>query len=538
CCGPLFAISRDGRRFAYAGGNAAGRPVYVREMGRLAARPVPGTEGGSSLFFSPDGEWLGFEAGGRLMRVGLDGGPPELIVDGLPGSLIMSRPLTGATWTDDDHVVFSTTADSAGLFEVPATGGTPRRLTTQGEREYPSSPAAVPGTDYVLFTIAPSDPRVALLDRRTGDVRELGPGMHPRYSAGHLVSLQRNGTIVAEPFDRRAGRITGPRRTLLTGVYRALGGWGDYDASAGGTFVAQLDDIVPSLVIEQRDGLRRSVALPIPDYNHLDGPRFSPDGGRIALAAPSGRTQHVVYVLDLASGAVLKMTGDSDTEYSAWTSDGSALVVATDYRGIDRIPADLSGPPRPVVSPSAASIGKLSTWGDWVVYTVTPESPPGPDGPAAQGASNRDIFMARLDSLDATRPYIAAPGAEYAPSISPDGRRVAYVSEASGRPEVYVSTFPEPGGRLAISAGGGVEPVWAGDPRRLYYRTELGEVIEATLEEHDGRLGVGGRRRVATDLYERAPEAADWDVSPDGDRFAFLGVRRGGRLEVLVGALR
>lgn len=540
CCGPLFTVSRDGRRFAYTGGTEAARPVFVRELDELTARAVPGTDGGASLFFSPDGGWLGFEASGRLLRVDLGGGAPELITDGLPSSLIMSRPVAGATWTDDDYVVYATTADTAGLFEVPATGGTPRRLTSATGPEYHSSPAAVPGTSLVLFTIVPSDPRIGLVDRRTGAVRELGAGLHPRYSAGHLVSLQMNGTVVAEPLDRRSGRIFGPRHTLFTGVYRALGGWGDYGASATGTVVAQTEEIVPELVLERRDGLRRSMVLPLSGYSHLDSPRFSPDGGRVAVAAPreaeGGR--HAVYVLDLASGGLLKISGDVSAEQSDWTTDGRELVMATNDASIERIPADLSGPSRVVVSPGDAGIGKLSVWTDWVAYTVYDADTVDAGTAGAGRGPIMDIFLARLDSTDATRPYLATPAAEYAPDISPDGRWVAYVSEASGQPEVYVSAFPESGGRVAVSTGGGLEPVWSGEAGRLYYRTRLGVVIEVTLQEQDGRLGVRGRTPVMSGYYEQSLQAADWDVAPGGDMFALLGVRRGGRLEIVVNALR
>ncbi|MDP3773213.1 MAG: protein kinase, partial [Gemmatimonadales bacterium] len=149
CCGPPLAISPDGRTLAYEGLTQRIQ-VWVRALSELAARPLAGTEGARNLFFSPDGQWVGYSSSGNLMKVPVAGGAPVTIAE-------IGSQLLGATWTADNHIVFAR-VDSSGLFRVTADGGTPERLTrpdtTAGESGH-FWPHYVPETNGLLFTVWP-----------------------------------------------------------------------------------------------------------------------------------------------------------------------------------------------------------------------------------------------------------------------------------------------------------------------------------------------------------------------------------------------
>ncbi len=534
CCGPLFAISRDGRRMVYPGAPAGERlMLYVRDFDEFEARPLPGTRGASSVFFSPDGEWVGFRAGRTLRKVSVRGGAPVDLAQ-------LSRPVAGATWTDDDRIIFSNLgssnvapADIAGLFWIPADGGTPERLTTpdtaRGENDH-VTPHFVSGANVVLFTSWPAtgeraDARVAALSLESGEIKILGRGFQPRYSrTGHLMYAVDGLAVVAQRFDIDRIETTGPQHYLADSVFAATGGWSDYDVSETGTLIYLHGESQAILELVDRTGRARELDFHVDAAIHFDHPRFSPDGNRILVSA-SAEGSHRLYTVDLVSGTNMRLTFDGNTEQAEWSPNSDSIFFAKNFAELVVMPADRSGDPRSLTEEHIDAISGGFSVGRSYVATAPRNSDTG-----------LDIVVAHRDSLSSMRPFIVTPFDEGGPTISPNGRWLAYNSNESGQIEVYVSPFPEPGGRQVVSLDGGSEVVWGGDGRTLYYRS--GDRMIAATVRAEQTFTVISREVLFNTSAEINPFATEYDVHPSGEEFVLIRSRASGRhLAVEVNAL-
>jgi eukaryotic-like serine/threonine-protein kinase len=528
CCGMPVAISPDGRRIAYEGIQHR-IAIWVRDLDQLTARPLPGTEGARGLFFAPDGQWIGFVANNRIMKVPVAGGAPVTIVD-------VGTFVAGATWTGDHQIVYAR-LDSAGLYAVTADGGVPRRILTpdsaagQGALAHPH---AIAGTDALLFAVLP--PRASNLSRtmvgymRVGDTeaRIVSPGSSPQYAAGHLLTLREGNVLVAQRFDARRGDTSGPLVRLADGIIVRAGAMAEYAVSATGTLVHPVGSGSTVISLLRLDGSVSNLTPHVAQVSHFDNPRFSPDGRQILFAGfHDQESQHVGYVLDMARGSTLRLTFDANTEYLDWTPDGRRIV----YRKGDTLAArrsDRGGEEEILLRPGAGRPrpnGMVSAGGAWLAF-------------ATAGGGGSDIWALRLDGRDSARAYLATPFSEVAPALSRDGRWIAFVSEETGRAEVYVSTFPAAGPRTSVSVDGGSEPRWSPDGRAVYFRNESGEIVAAQLRAAAGGLTVESRRVVVRGTFEVSPPGAEYDVDRSGRLAAFGSDAGSGRLVVVVHAVR
>jgi hypothetical protein len=530
CCGPSLAISPDGRRIAYEG-QALRIQIWVRELDQLAARPLQGTEGARNLFFSPDGQWIGYTVGNnRLMKVPVTGGAPVTVAD--VGGLVI-----GATWTRDHRIVFAR-LDSAGLWAVTAEGGRVSRLVTPDSTDNQVSyawPHYVPESDAVLFavnsrTISVGGARVGMLRLGKGDVRIVSPGAMPQFAAGHLVTVRDGGALVAQRFDPARGDTSGPLARLADGIITRAGAMAEVAVSASGTLTYPLGSGAGvMLLITPNEGESR-LPVHVPQVSHFDSPRFSPDGRRLLFAGFNDQeNRHVGYILDLERGNVLRLSFGGNTEFLEWSPDGARVF----YRKGDSLAvrrSDRSGEETILLRPAEGRHpnGRVSVTRDWLAFAV-----------AGEGGS--DIWAMRIaGGADSARPYLVTPFSETSPTLSPDGRWIAFSANETGRSEVYVAAFPEAGARASVSVEGGSEPVWSRDGRVLYYRDELGDLIAARLRVAASGVTVESRRTlVRGGSHERSPDGAEYDVHSRGERVVAFGTSRGGgRLVVTVGALR
>jgi eukaryotic-like serine/threonine-protein kinase len=521
CCGYQVAISPDESQLVYVGAQGGIRQLFARQMNELVAHVIPGTEGALEVFFSPDGNWLGFRArrgagGGRgaggdyeLRKVPARGGSPLTIatVQGFP---------YGATWLSDGTIVF---AGEGVLYAIPADGGTPTRIgLPDSSYRHPSS---VAGTNAVLYARfrANGAPRVGVLDIRSGAEHYITDGARPVYSAAGYITVARGGgSLVAQSYDPRKGATSGSPRTLTDNLSRPI----DYDISARGLLAYQ-SGTAGGAVDFVENGAAREIAIPV-NANHYDSPRISPDGRRLAVAMGGMAGGHQIVVHDLERNTTLRLTFSGNNEFLAWTPDGRSLVYAGD--SLVRIqPADRSAPERILLSAGPRITNQVSVGGKWLAYAV--------QDPA--DASTSDIFIALLDSTRG-RPYQATPFGETAPALSPDGKWMAYVSDESGRAEVYASAMPVAGAREVISNNGGQEPVWSRDGRTLFYRTLEGAVIAVSITGQ-GSPTVAGRREIFRSSHELSEDGSDYDVLPDGKGLVLVrSARAGAPIVVLTNA--
>jgi eukaryotic-like serine/threonine-protein kinase len=519
------ALSPDGKTLVFGAIWGGRQQLYARAMDELSAIPMSGASGGSSPFFSPDGQWVGFGAGGELRKVPLSGGPAV--------TLCKAASLYGASWGSDGTIVFAT-ARNGGLWRVSAAGGTPEALTTLQPGEYSHRlPHMLPGGHAVIFTISKGanlwdDTQIVVRSLDTGKQTVLVTGgSDGRYvSTGHLVYV-RLGTLMAVPFDPVRLAVIGGATGVIDGVMQAANrNLSDVDNTLAAQFtVSDTGALVyltggavaaaeRSLAWVDRQGT--SQALPAPPRPYFV-PRLSPDGQRVAV---STRDIRQVWSYDIARGALSPVTVDGQSNYGIFAPDGKRVVFRSGAAGgEDNLywkAADGSGPVDRLTT-SARSQTPASWTPDGTTLAFVEEGD-------STGFFQFDIWVLSAGDRK-TRAVIHTAANEMTPEFSPDGRWLAYVSNESGRHEVYVQPYPGPGERHLISTNGGEQPAWSGNSRELFYVqggsynsggvTTLMSVTVATAPAF-----VAGTPAA---VFESADLLTAWgrsyDVAPDGRRF-------------------
>jgi len=467
-------------------------------------------------FFSPDSRWLGYFANGKLNKIAVEGGTPLEICH-------VGQVVPGASWGRDDMILFSDSPDS-GLVRVPAAGGTPETFTTplraDGEVSH-GWPQHLPDGESVLFTIrSGSGTNIALLSSRTGEWQVLVKGMGgAQYlPSGHLVYARLEG-LVAVPFDLALQSTAGEPVVVMDDVYAvpAMKGTGiaAFDVSDNGVLVyvgggAEAGE--NRLVWVDRDGRTR------PAFGEPGGyewPRISPDGKKVAVTNRTLDGRINVWVLDLERDARSKLTLEGNDILPVWTPDGERITFGS-IRGDSRVPnvyrkaADGSGEPTLLVESDHPRFPRA--WSaDGNLLAIVEWNP----------QSMRDIWILDVENSGEARPFINSPFDEFTPILSPDSAWLAYVSNESGRYEVYVESYPRGRGRWLISSGGGTEPLWSADGRELFYRNA--DAMIAVPVQSTPTFSVGPPRV----LFERALKrgvysSLSYDVTADGREFLMI----------------
>jgi Tol biopolymer transport system component len=475
------ALSPDGSQLAFVAGKSSRRiadpelgaegKLYLRRMDGLDAQPLPGTDGASSPFFSPDGRWVGFFAAGKIQKVSVSGGAPQPICE--------AGVLRGATWGPDDTIIF-TPGVTTGLFRVSAAGGSPQRLTAldvaKGEKSH-RFPSFLPSGKAVLFTITALDmttsdqARVALLRLDTGERQILFTGgTQPRYSStGHILYV-RGAAAFAAPFDLARLSVTGPSVSVLDGVSTSAR-FGSSDISIGQNgSVAYVRGGVRDgdrrVVWVDRDG---QVASAIDDRRAFYDVRSSPDGEQLAVVVSESSDQ--IWLYDLLRRTPTRFTFAWNNINPTWTPDGKRITFSSNREAVDASTqaasynlywqaSDGSGAVERLVKGSYEATG--GSWSpDGKIYAFENEL----------AATAFDIWITEAAGSERTaRPLLATPANEIFPRFSPDGHWIAYVSDESGQWEVYVRPFPSLNGKWRISNNGGGMPAWDHHGKELFYQ--------------------------------------------------------------------
>lgn len=500
-----LSLSPDGRRLVYG----AGGQLYLREMEKLESKPIAGVERSSCAFFSPDGDWVAFAGGGALSRIPLSGGGPQTIC--------AARNFNGGVWGPDDTIVF-TPENTTGLWRVPAAGGTPKPLTTpdraRGDKSH-RHPEFLPGGKAVLFTVVSADiasaddARVEALELQTGERHLLIEGGYAAQYAptGHIVYARR-GSLLAVPFDLGRLKVTGAPVQLVEGVYTTVDALPPYRISASGSLVYVPD--TPQfgnrrLVWVDRDGTTVPASEIERSYIRV---ALSPDGQRLAVTIY--RINDQIAILDLERGTLTSLTFEWDSDFPVWTPDGSRVAFTSTHSAevwsLFWMPSDGSGRPEPLVHTERASPRSWSPQGQHLAFVISPPW---------------DIWIFTRDGGSAPRPLLATPFREDFPRFSPDGRWLAYVSDESGRDEVYVRPFPGLGGKWQVSTEGGTEPLWARNGRELFYRSAgaPGRRGVMAVRVQSGGSFVASKPEL---LFEDRYVGGTYDVAPDGQRFVMI----------------
>lgn len=468
---PALATSPTAARLGWSACDVSACRLYTRALDALDARPIPGTDGAHAPFFSPDGEWIGFFADGRLKKVAVDGGAPVVLADA-------PQPLGGA-WRGRE-IIFAATS-SQGLMRIDDRGGSPRVLTTpdpaRGEVRH-AWPAVMTDGQTLLFTIettrdgeAAGDVGALRLDSGRPAWRTIiaGGGM-ARGAADDLVVFTRGTDLQAVLFDPLRQSVTSEPRTVVTNVASADGLAHFALSSVGDLLFAQEDSAGRTGLqwwpLRQAQGAQTSAGA-----RRLRNPSLSPDGLRIA-AVGSGEGRADVWVTDLERGAATRLTHERINASPIWSPDGRTVYYASRSEGpfeIWRRAADGATPASRVMSrDSHAFPGSIAPDGSLLAVI------------ASTAGSGTDILLLPLGGGD-PRPLVQSPFDDDAPAFSPRGTMIAYQSADTGRWQVYAQRISD-GRRTLVSTAGGDHPVWSPDGASLIYRTESG-LVRATLSE-------------------------------------------------------
>ncbi len=510
--GPL-AVSPDGASVVYVSPSGSGTELFVRSLTDLTPRALSGTTGARLPFFAPDGQSIGFFADGKLKKTRLSGGTSVTLAEAPDG--------TGGSWGADGHIVFAPSY-SSGLFSVAATGGAARRVTTLDSSagdDVHGWPQVIDGRRAVLMTVlawSRESSSIVLIELDTGKRHVVQQDASfaryvpaaPGASTGYLIFV-RSGALMAAPFDLSQGAPAGTPVAVLDGVREAR-----FDVSTSGVLA-----YVPGAAPTQEFSLvwvdRKGVSRPINDLRRgYEDLHLSPDGTRVALTIeePGADTPAHVWLADTNRGTLTRVTFDGYSRDPVWSPDGKSIVFGS-KRGVNtyglylqrldgRTPVEL------------VWANPLPFWPDpqsWtpngrvIVFTVKGTS------------THDDLWTVSLDDGRA-QPWLQTSASESNGRLSPDGRWMAYISNESGRDEIYVQPFPEPGVKQLISAGGGLNPIWSRNGRELFYRRGADVVVVAV--ETEPSFTVGKPAVIFQGRYRQS--GRDFDVSPDGSRFVMM----------------
>lgn len=501
-----LAVAPDGGALVTAQVRHGESRLLLHRFDRLDPEPILGTEGGSRPFFSPDGRWIGFLAEDELRKVPLSGGTPI--------TLCPADRITGADWGEDGTIVFSN-APPSGLWRVPADGGEPVAVTeiredrAEDREDLHFAPHLLPGGD-LLFTRWSAGSRiqysVAVLPAGETEPRSLVQGIASGYDRdGYLLYGDPDQRVLnAVPFDAGELELTGDPVVVAPDVELSQS---SLASLAAGTLAYQTSLQPPRrLVWIDPEGGRSEIALPQEIYAQA---RLSPDGHRVALVTASkDGTEAEIWIGDLDRGTMTRVTHDVAGDWNPlWSPDGSTLFFDSDRNGppdIYRVPAHGGDPEELVADPRAV----LRPWaftpeGEGVLFTERFVGPGEQERPVAS--------VRRLDLVTGeTETLFTSPALTLSLDLSPDGRRLAYLSNETGRFEVYVRTYPELDQTRRVSTGGDkMAPRWSADGSRLYY--VQGGALMSIPVGRGAEMELGRPSRVVDfSLVDR------FDVAPDG----------------------
>ena len=520
-----LAITPDGSRVVYVG--RGGAEILMRSLEHV--EPIVVARGQlRGVFVAPDGQWVGFIDNNRtLKKVSITGGPAQTLT-ALDGG---SR---GATWAPEDTIIFATNNLATGLQRISAAGGEPTVVTRpdrdRGEADH-LWPEILPGGRGVLFTMTAVSggldaAQIAVLDLDTGaQTIVLRGGGHAHYvSTGHLVYTA-GGALRAVAFDVSRREIQGSPVTVLPRVLTTTYGAGDYGVAADGTLVyVDAPGTTSSvgfgadrtLVWVDRAAREEPLAAPPRAYRQ---PRLSPDGTRIALAIQD--QEHDTWMWDLRRATLTRLTSAPGVDwFPLWTPDGRRMVFTSNDGDGGRVslfwmPADGTGKPERLTSGDLHYATGFSPDGTHVVFSQVTQT--------ARG----DVLTVSLEGDHRVQPLLQTPFDEQEGTISPDGRWIAYESDSSGAPEIYVRPFPAvAGGQSQVSTAGGRRPLWARDGQELFYQAPsigpTSTLMRVPVEARGTVWSAGTPVALFQGRYFTGTQGRAYDVSPDGRRFLMI----------------
>jgi hypothetical protein len=497
----LLVIRTDGRMIRTLSDRAVGSQLWIRPLESLIARPLAGTDGATGAFWSPDGRSVGFFTGAVLKVVHLDS---ERV------TTVCTCAGNAHSWGSDNHIYFQNAGD---LHRVPSGGGEPSRV--MGSPNGPlANPVLLPDGRHLVHDIGfTGDGSLRVfLSSLTGDRETLlfeeGSVRDSRliYAEPGYLLYVRNHALMARPFDLTRLALAGSPMQIADGV----GVWGPGSAilSASRTGVLVYGNIREMANTQptwfSREGKELAKLGPPGPFLWL---RLSPDGTQLAAERINPNGEDAVWILDAVRGNGARLTKEIGAWSGIWAPDGRRVAYAAAPKGPPSLhlqELDAAGP--------GTQIGQVPIAGfpsDW-----------SRDGRSILFTRNASDLWGVASASDAEpTPYLVTPARESQGRLSPDGRFAAYVSDESGRDDVFIAAFPKPRERIQASVLGGSTPRWRGDGRELFYLAPDGGVMAVDVTVTDERVRVSAPKRLFTAPALEGRANGHYDVTADGQRF-------------------
>jgi len=509
--GPSVAISHDGQQFAWLAWSGDTTRVYLRSATELEAIPLEGTEGAEHLFFSPDGRWLGFAARRAFWKIAVSGGAPVKItsIDG------MTR---GATWTSDGSIFFS---HKDSLYRISSDGGESELLAAPMREKREKGlrfPDPLPGGRAVLFTMGTADMEtwdeatIAVLSLENGETRTLiEGGMHARYSStGHIV-YARGQRLLAVPFDVSSLDVTGTPVVILEPVSTLPNdGPVQFALSPEGSLLYAPGPALTStgrvFLVSRRGEVEPVFETPRP----IRSVRIAPSGAQLAIAMQGANRS--IWTYDMTRGALTPLISGFNNFSPLWSPDGSALAWSSDARSafdVFLVSSDGSGE-REQLTPLDGPDSYPESWspdGRFLLYSTR------------TAETQSDIMVLSLGESRTPRVFLATGASEGDARFSPTGEWVAHSSDESGRDEIYLRSFRDPGPKYQLSTEGGTDPRWNPRGGELFYRAG-DKIMAVDIVLNDAPEM--GQPRLLFETRLRSLGRFDYDIMPDGERFIMV----------------
>lgn len=520
-----LALSPDGRMLAFVSPDrdSGANMVSVQRVGSAAISVLSGTEGASYPFWSPDDAYVGFFADGKLKKVAVSGGAPQILATATTGR--------GGSWGRRGVIVFAPQA-AGWLWKINADGSNLAPLT---EKIFDPTkiishrwPLFLPDGEHLLFTaltytnITDVNARGLYFGSITGETKRVTPiaRSNPGYANGYLFYLDEKRSLNAIHFDASKGTVAGDSQVVADLVgYQPAVYWGAFSVAENGTIVYNPTVGAALSVLTWFDRAGKELGR-VGDIGVIANPTLSPDGTRVAMdIADSKANSTNLWLIDLKRGTNSRFTFDrSEDAGGVWSRDGSLVA----YRSLQTSDTNMfvkhaqgMQPPKSIFSVKAnAQVTDDIGANSWslddkeILCTLQPSS----------GGSQLVLLSTLSDKMT---PFLSTKASETNGQISPDGKWVAYASNESGDWEVYVTTFPTAAGTWQVSRGGGIEPRWRGDGKEMLY-IGAKNTFTAVPISSEGTISIGNpvplfrtqlRAQVSsTDLFS-------YDVTKDGQRF-------------------
>jgi Tol biopolymer transport system component len=514
--GPV-ALSPDGKHFAFVAADSTGkRYLYLRGMDDLVPRRLAETDGASQPFWSPDNRFIAFAARGKLKKIDVAGGAPIIICDAP-----FSR---GGTWSDDGIIIFAP-GPANPLAMVPAKGGIPVRVTKLDSLRRENShrwPSFLPDGKHFLYLAR----TVATGSRNEGDAICVGSidgkentvltrtSSNAQFASGYLL-FTRGGSLVAQRLDEHSFELTGEPVTIAAGVAfdqsidRSM-----FTVSQNGILLFQTGSVQlgSRIIFADRTGKRvRAIDGELAEY-YL--PRLSPDEKKLSCYIYDFQSHNAdIWIHDLARGFKTRFTFTPTYEtFAVWSPNGSRIVYSANSNGKYDLfvkSADGAGMEELLLrSREDKSVVDWSSDGKFLLYIT-----------AGDSATQTDLWVLPLTGEKKPVPFLKTEFNERDARFSPDAKWIAYVSDESGKDEIYIRSFPDRGSKRQVSIAGGDSPRWRRNGKELYYFSTDNKMMAADISYKDGTVEVNHVRSLFDIPLIVSQPYADYDVTADGKRF-------------------